>query len=141
MSSDCPICYHPIDEQVHLTVCCHKFHEKCMESWLETSSAKSCPICRTSLAPAGLNDPDVDLPHQHIDDPEHCTRLSYTKSYTKYMKYKQKYLGLKNVVSSEPRTEPPQSTGLSDEPDESRTWLSDTSGESSSDENDRDDTL
>jgi hypothetical protein len=43
---DCPICYETMTQAVQLG-CNHRFHEGCIDPWLENHS--SCPLCRLTL--------------------------------------------------------------------------------------------
>ncbi|KAL9664832.1 hypothetical protein QQ045_020241 [Rhodiola kirilowii] len=47
---ECAICLSDIEDDDMLrllTVCCHVFHQKCIDMWLKTHT--TCPICRSSL--------------------------------------------------------------------------------------------
>ncbi|XP_061343493.1 RING-H2 finger protein ATL29-like, partial [Gastrolobium bilobum] len=49
-SLECAICLLEFEEDSMmrlLTVCCHVFHQECIDLWL--SSHKTCPVCRTDL--------------------------------------------------------------------------------------------
>ncbi|XP_054824946.1 RING-H2 finger protein ATL29-like [Prosopis cineraria] len=49
-SLECAICLLEFEEDSFLrllTVCCHVFHQECIDLWLE--SHKTCPVCRTNL--------------------------------------------------------------------------------------------
>lgn len=44
----CPICMDDLDKkEVITTKCKHKFHKKCLETWLERS--RFCPLCRRDI--------------------------------------------------------------------------------------------
>ena len=48
---ECPICYLDIqeNEEQKITTCCqNKFHEMCLDAWLEKGT--TCPMCRTVIA-------------------------------------------------------------------------------------------
>lgn len=45
-SEDCSICLGRHAEKVGILSCNHKFHQACIEIWLEVKN--SCPICRKS---------------------------------------------------------------------------------------------
>ncbi|XP_050907980.1 RING-H2 finger protein ATL29-like [Lathyrus oleraceus] len=67
-SLECAICLLEFEDDSmlrHLTICCHVFHQECIDLWLE--SHKTCPVCRTDLdlhpnqtAKQGDNDNDND---------------------------------------------------------------------------------
>ncbi|AES99137.1 putative transcription factor C2H2 family [Medicago truncatula] len=49
-SLECAICLLEFDDDSMLrllTICCHVFHQECIDLWLE--SHKTCPVCRTDL--------------------------------------------------------------------------------------------
>lgn len=43
-SKVCAICTDKIEENPHMTSCCHLFHKKCVEPWLQKNH--TCPVCR-----------------------------------------------------------------------------------------------
>ncbi len=51
--AECTICRGnwKIGEKVMITKCCHKFHRKCVGTWLTgpCSQNKNCPTCRSRL--------------------------------------------------------------------------------------------
>ncbi|CAI6002010.1 unnamed protein product [Closterium sp. NIES-65] len=64
----CCIClqdYEPGDEIKSLPVCGHRFHESCIDMWLE--GKRTCPVCRANLRPK----PSVDSGSKSATDGEH----------------------------------------------------------------------
>lgn len=56
MDSECPICYDDINDLLHNTAFCHKYHTTCIEKWFKTSNSKLCPVCkRTLISEPGCN--------------------------------------------------------------------------------------
>lgn len=54
-AGDCPICLEPMKFRQHglQLLCGHKFHRKCVMSWLDRDTSLRCPTCRTpTIAPA-----------------------------------------------------------------------------------------
>lgn len=49
----CPICQEPAATAVKLD-CNHVFCDECITEWLERDKDKTCPMCRSSVAGAGL---------------------------------------------------------------------------------------
>ncbi len=43
-SKICSICTEPIENDLHMTVCCHLFHKACVSNWI--IKHKTCPVCR-----------------------------------------------------------------------------------------------
>ena len=41
-TDDCPICFYPLDEDVHTTECNHRFHNRCINQL----TRNECPMCR-----------------------------------------------------------------------------------------------
>lgn len=62
-SLECAICLFEFEDDSFLrllTVCCHVFHQECIDLWL--GSHKTCPVCRTDLAtPVSLACDEVRL--------------------------------------------------------------------------------
>lgn len=49
LKQECSICLDDIKKnQESKTVCNHKFHKECLNTWLKTHN--TCPLCRTSIA-------------------------------------------------------------------------------------------
>jgi len=46
MNNDCPICLEVINQDVFITTCIHRFHNKCFTEYVQKSSNHRCPICR-----------------------------------------------------------------------------------------------
>ncbi|GJP40245.1 hypothetical protein CLOM_g24514 [Closterium sp. NIES-68] len=78
----CCIClsdYEPGDKIKSLPVCGHRFHESCIDMWLE--GKRTCPVCRANLRPKKKTssaddehaEPDVAIPiGQPCDSGEQC---------------------------------------------------------------------
>ncbi|XP_058745090.1 RING-H2 finger protein ATL29-like [Vicia villosa] len=73
-SLECAICLLEFEDDSmlrHLTICCHVFHQECIDLWLE--SHKTCPVCRTDLdlnptLKHGDNDNDNDNNNNNNND-------------------------------------------------------------------------
>ena len=52
----CPICLDSIVDDMFTTICKHKYHKLCLNSWLTKSQV--CPLCRTNLSAPPDNPPD-----------------------------------------------------------------------------------
>jgi hypothetical protein len=83
---ECIICTHPKDlnirednpNRVHVLSCGHTFHKHCIGSWLQ--SHQDCPICR---------------------EPVRSNKALFLGGYQdKYLKYKNKYINLKNNLNN-----------------------------------------
>ena len=47
---ECTICLlNYTEETKKITECCHTFHTKCLDKWLQNNT--SCPLCRTEMKP------------------------------------------------------------------------------------------
>ncbi|CAI8584078.1 unnamed protein product [Vicia faba] len=77
-SLECAICLMEFEDDSmlrHLTICCHVFHQECIDLWLE--SHKTCPVCRTDLdlnpnqtSKQGDNDNENNNDNNNVDADE-----------------------------------------------------------------------
>ena len=56
-AGDCPICLDPMKFRQHglQLLCGHKFHRRCIMSWLDRDTTLRCPTCRTPTINASSN--------------------------------------------------------------------------------------
>ncbi len=45
----CKICYDDIEDNITILSCNHKYHEHCINTWLESISIKTCPYCTKEI--------------------------------------------------------------------------------------------
>lgn len=72
---ECAICLLEFDDDSFLrllTVCCHVFHQECIDLWLE--SHKTCPVCRRNLdSDSARNSADKPPDSDDHDNPPRST--------------------------------------------------------------------
>ncbi|XP_059627338.1 E3 ubiquitin-protein ligase RHA1B-like [Cornus florida] len=71
--TECAICLSSLercDEIRELFNCCHAFHRRCLDQWVEKSHV-TCPLCRSKLLPHHWDDGNGG------DDPWRVERIAY----------------------------------------------------------------
>lgn len=81
-NNTCPICIEDILEDECITKCNHKFHNKCIDKWLENKI--SCPMCRAQLKEPDKIDPEVAEMFEYFPDISNIVREELDRNGTEY---------------------------------------------------------
>lgn len=78
-ATTCVVCAGPVTDAVHTHPCGHGvFCRGCLEGWLQSRFAKTCPCCRAELDPATAVVPNLVLQTMADQTPRTCPHKSVT---------------------------------------------------------------